>query len=98
MLKAKKCLSAAFAVIIALSFVLSALFVVFEAEHDCSGDDCQICQSVNTCLRLFDNTTPKPESSGFVAALAFALVLVLGAVLLGGRSENLITLKVKLSN
>ncbi|MBR3149463.1 MAG: hypothetical protein IKF64_04760 [Eubacterium sp.] len=94
----KKRISAALAVIIALTFVLSVLFVVFESEHNCSGDDCQICQTVGNCLKILDNTTPKPETAVLSVAVIFALVLVLGTVMLRADSENLITLKVKLSN
>lgn len=95
---AKKRLSALVAAAIAFVFVLSVLFVVFEAEHNCSGDDCQICQTVNTCLHIFDNTTPDPEIITPAAFAVFALVLVIGAVSACVYSENLITLKVKLSD
>ncbi|MBQ9516531.1 MAG: hypothetical protein IJI47_04330 [Eubacterium sp.] len=98
MQNAKKRISAIMAVTIALVFVLSVLFVVFESEHNCSGDDCRICQTVNTCLHIFDNTTPDPAVINAVAAVVFALVLVIGAVSACRNSENLITLKVKLSD
>lgn len=98
MQNAKKRFSAVMAFIIALCFVLSVLFVVFEAEHDCSGDDCQICQTVNTCLHLLDNTTPKPDTAAAVMPVIYALVLVMGALSACLCSENLITLKVKLSD
>ncbi len=98
MSKAKKALSLFLAVVLTAVFALSVFFVVFESKHNCSGDDCQICQSVNLCLKLFDNKTPKPESANVIAALFFGIVLVVGAVLLCKKNENLITLKIKLSN
>ncbi|MBR0413423.1 MAG: hypothetical protein IJI47_07680 [Eubacterium sp.] len=94
----KKRFSAFVAAIIAAVFVLSALFVIFESEHNCAGDDCQICQAVNTCLHVFDNTTPEPEIFVPAVALVFALVLVIGAVSACSNTDNLITLKVKLSD
>ena len=98
MQKTLRRISAVTALLIALVFVMSALFVIFEADHDCSGDDCRICQAVNTCLNLFDNTTPKPDGAEFGAAVIFALVLAMGAVSAQKFSDSLVTLKVKLSD
>ena len=98
MSKTKKCLSVLMAVILTAVFVLSVFFVIFESKHNCSGDDCQICQTVSLCLKAFDNKTPKPENADVFASVCFALVLVIGAVSLCFDNKNLITLKVKLSN
>ena len=98
MSKTKRAISVFLAVVLTAVFALSVFFVVFESKHNCSGDDCQICQTVNLCLKVFNNKSPKPETASVVSLIAFALVLVMGAVLLCKKNENLITLKVKLSD
>ena len=98
MSKSRKYLAVFMAVVMAAVFALSVFFVISESEHNCSGDDCQICQAVNLCLKAFDNTTPKPAASALSAVMCFALVLVIGAVSVCLTDKNLITLKVKLSN
>ena len=97
--KAKRCLAFVLAAAIAVVFAVSVLFVVSNAEHECSGnDDCHICQLVTFSLNVFRNISPDPDSSAVSASVCFALVLVLGAVFTRTVSQNLITLKVKLSN
>ena len=43
-------LCAAF-VLATLSF--SSVFVATEANHDCGGEDCPICQEIQTCIENF---------------------------------------------
>ncbi len=90
----------AFAVVFAMVFTMafSVLFIVHEAEHKCTGVDCQVCVLINNCIRLLDNNTPKPESFVFAVSLVFALIIVIGAVRYFNSSKSLISLKIKLSN
>ena len=37
-------------VIFVLSLIFSYVFIVKEADHDCSGEDCEICQLIDFCL------------------------------------------------
>ena len=97
--KAKRCFALLLAVVIAVVFAVSVLFVVSRAEHECSGsDDCQVCQLVSNSLNVFRNISPDPNGTAITMSVCFALVLALGTVFACAASKNLITLKVKLSN
>ena len=37
-------------VIFVLSLIFSFSFIVSEADHDCSGENCEICQLIDFCL------------------------------------------------
>lgn len=39
------------AILLALVLVCAFFFVAFEAEHDCTGENCRICCQISTCLR-----------------------------------------------
>ncbi len=54
-----------------LALLLSALFIVLHADHECTGDGCEICALIHLCERS-------------MRALSYALVLLacLYAVLL----------------
>ena len=89
-------LFAVFAMVFTMAF--SVLFVVHEAEHECSGVDCHICQQFTSCLHLFDNTTPKPETSALKLSVIFSAILLIGCTSWTAINKTLINLKVKLSN
>ncbi len=77
--------------------LLSAVFVMAYADHNCDGADCKICLQVQTCLNSF-----RLLLSGIaVFSVAFLLLLLL-AVLAecagAGALSTPITLKVKLLN
>ena len=82
----------------ALAMTFSVFFIAHNAEHKCSGTDCQICAQISNCIKNLNKITPKPESLCAVAAIAFAIVFCLGAICLAQQQKSLITLKVKLSD
>ena len=90
-----------FALIVACAIVLAMAFSVFfiahNAEHNCSGSDCQICAQINSCIKSLDNITPKPESAVAAAPVLFALVLAIG-VCIQFNKKSLVDLNIKLSN
>ena len=97
MQNSKKRISAFLSVVIAAVFVLSVVFVVFESEHHCSGEDCHICQTLISCLNNINNLTPDPNVTQFSAFAVFAVVLLIGSVCVKLNINNLVLLKVKLS-
>ena len=98
-MKAKKRIIA-FAVALAMAFAMafSVFFIAHNSEHNCSGDDCQICAQINNCIRSLNNITPKPESMEALIPVAFALVLAIGAVVKLNNKKSLVDLNVKLSD
>ncbi len=85
-------------VLFAIVVLFSHIFTAAEADHDCSGEDCPVCQVVAAVENAFKGLSAAKvsDSSAFVLFFA-AVVLVLFAADEVLRS-TLITLKVKLSN
>lgn len=78
--------------------VLCALFVAaFGAEHDCTGENCQICCVFHTCLRLTLTLVLCVCATLVLPDFSFAMRLHGGAAEQLGCA-SLITQKVKLSN
>ena len=86
----------------ALMALLFALFFVgieaSEADHDCSGEHCPVCQILDAARTLSKNLL----SAGSLAALFFAAAVLLEKTARGFGSlftkNSLVSLKVKLSN
>lgn len=90
--------SALLALLFVFAVISSAGFLILEAHHECSGEDCPVCLEINICshnLKLL-------SFAGFI--FVFAGVLLFSQqkntyqdVISFGRSD-LIALKVKLSD
>ena len=79
-------------------FSLSALFVVSHADHDCTGEDCPICQQIYLCTQ-----TLKTLSIAVIAATVFfALAALLHITIRQTEAvcvpHTPVSLKVKLTN
>lgn len=98
MLKSRRLIALVTAAVFAIAFCFSVLFIAEEAEHNCAGGDCQICEQINVCLHFFDNFTPKPNSAFLALVISFSVVLCLGFAVEGKKLNTLVNLKVKLSN
>lgn len=97
-MKAKRILSLSISLLLVLVLLFSVAFVIAEAEHDCSGEDCPVCRF----LSIVENTLKKLSFAIAVAA-AFLLAQAPAAGLSSERGELLskqdpVSLKVKLSN
>lgn len=57
----------AVAVVIVLTFFISPIFIMAEADHECTGEDCHICRMVETCISA-------------IGKVSLAVLLVLFAV------------------
>ncbi len=87
------------AAVIVAAFVLSLFFVIHEADHDCTGEDCPICARIEACINTAKN---------FINFAAAALILFLIPCLLihtsfsplkiFGKEKTPVFLKVKLLN
>ena len=97
MLKSRRWIALLTAAVFTAAFVFSALFIVAEADHDCRGNDCQVCAHISFCIEFLDNFSPKPDSAAFSAALIFAVILCIGYALRCEKVNTLVNMKVKLS-
>ena len=80
-----------------LAFVLIApsLFIIGEAQHDCSGDGCEICQTLSTAAAITHTGADVPSPVA-LAAPAFGLALLCAAPCDRAAAQTLVGLKVRL--
>lgn len=83
--------------VIVFSIVLSTAFIINFTNHECSGDDCEICYHIHTC----EQTLKKLAIGTSVLAGSIAMRIVsalIPALCYNFRSgDTLISMKVKLS-
>lgn len=96
----KKVIAIFLTLCIAAAVSLSALFIVSHVDHDCTGEDCCVCQEISACLSALRRLT---ENVGGTEKLpARTALLMLLALLPFLRAESftntLITLKIRLNN
>jgi hypothetical protein len=98
MAKKNKILALIIAFVMLCSIAFSAIFIVDKSGHICSGNDCQICYQIGSCLSTLNNITPKPNSFFELIVACFSVVLLIGFTKEILDKNSLISLKVKLSN
>lgn len=55
MLKNRENIAKLFFVIFMFSMVISFSFMVFHLEHECIGEECNVCYEINLLKSIFDN-------------------------------------------
>ena len=86
------------AILLAVMFS-SIFFIIKEADHDCTGADCPICNKIQACVQALETIGSAVGVKFAVAAALFCAVLILTA----GKSIHImpatpVSLKVKLTN
>lgn len=96
--KAKRFTGSIIAVMVLLIVLLSAFCLGHEAGHDCSGEDCPICDIMRQCenaLRGLSEGIAAPAVVMLPAVLAlFVAVLFVSFI----SSETLVSRKIRLNN
>ena len=96
--KAKRVAAGVMSLTLLLVIVLSALFLVAEADHDCAGEDCPICAVMQVCvhvLRRFGG------AATILLAVAAAAILFLFAAVSGAAvfaQETPVSRRIRLNN
>ena len=70
----RRVLSGLCAAFVLATLAFSSIFVVSEADHDCGGQDCPVCQEIQTCIENFQlvgSSTASGESPLPAANLSF---------------------------
>ena len=91
---------AAISLTILFVFVMlfSYIFVIAEADHECSGEDCPICEIIAIVSDTIKGLSLIGSAVVICAALVFGIVKSLYVNNEAQSASSLITLKVKLSN
>ena len=92
----------AFGLMLCLTAVLSlsALFITTHADHDCSGDGCQICYEISGCVTAIQHMAEAvgTGTSCLLCACLLLLCLILTQIKESYCTETLVALKVRLDN
>ena len=80
--------------------VLSPIVLVEEAGHDCTHEDCQICEVIRTAEENFKTTRYAPAATAVILLIPIGFILALAIVAISKSidSNTLVSLKTKLSN
>lgn len=83
---------------LALVFLLlfPAAFMALEADHDCSGADCAVCQCIQAGESLLDSIGSAPASAVVPATPLLLLIALLASAGCVSNSSTLIQQKVRL--
>ena len=95
---AKKILAVIISVLMASVLLFSVFYIAAEADHECEGAHCQVCECIEICAGLLQRFGFGSGHTLVAAAAVFALISVIFCYE-EVRSENTpVTLKVRLNN
>lgn len=96
--KKKRIVTMFIAFLFVTATVFSTAFVIKEANHKCNHTDCQICQTMQLCIKnLTDLGSKSDDNVGATVLFYFALFIIPFVTYIFSK-ESLIDLKTKLSN
>lgn len=96
--KKKRIVTMLIAALFIIKAVFSTAFVIKEANHKCNHTDCQICQTMQLCIKnLTDLGSKSDDIVGATVLFYFALFIIPFVTYIFSK-ETLIDLKTKLSN
>lgn len=96
--KKKRIVTMLIVILFVTATVFSTAFVIKEANHKCNHTDCQICQTMQLCIKnLTDLGSKLDDNAGVTVSFYFALFIIPFVTYIFSK-ESLIDLKTKLSN
>ena len=96
--KKKRIVTMLIAALFIISTVFSTAFVIKEANHKCNHTDCQICQTMQLCIKNLTDLGSKSDDNVGVTVLFYFALFIIPFVTYIFSKETLIDLKTKLSN
>lgn len=96
--KKKRIVTMLIAFLFIIATVFSTAFVIKEANHKCNHTDCQICQTMQLCIKNLTNLGSKSDDNVGVTVLFYFALFIIPFVTYIFSKETLIDLKTKLSN
>ena len=98
MAKKMRIIAAITAIIVLVVMLFSAAYIAAEADHDCTGEHCPICQQISTCENTLKQSSLAVVALAITAGLAYFYCALAPMAIRAEEHITLITLKVKLSN
>jgi hypothetical protein len=87
-----------FACVLFFAMLLSVLFIAHETNHECIGEDCQVCARLAACENSLKNISGAVTASAVLAAVCFVFVRALLGASVTGVPLTPVSLKAKLSD
>ena len=98
-MRLRKLFAKLFVIVSTFFVVLSPIVLVEEAHHNCTHEDCQICEVIRTAKETIKQVKYTPTASAIVlVAVSFILLTAIVATIKNIDFTSLITLKTKLTN
>lgn len=96
--KKKRIVTMLIAFLFVIATVFSTAFLIKEANHKCNHTDCQICQTMQLCIKNLTDLGSKSDDNVGVTVLFYFVIFIIPFVTYIFSKETLIDLKTKLSN
>ena len=94
----KRVMAAVLAALILVVMLSSSLFIIEHADHDCTGEDCPICEQIYLCTQTLKTLSAAVMATCVFFLLAALLQIRIRQVEAACVSHTPVSLKVKLSN
>lgn len=92
-----RAISTMLCIVAVFSIVLSTAFIINFADHECTGDDCEICFHIYTCEQTLKKLTIGASIGAGIITKRIVSALVSAFCCNVCSSDTLISMKVKLS-
>lgn len=86
------------AVLMIAVVVFSSFTIAFESEHNCEGEDCRICECIESCIAILNNLGVRLSSAVSAASVMLFLCAEAALVVSVFKKETPVTTKVRLNN
>lgn len=94
----KRILTAVLAALVLVVMLSSSLFIIEHADHDCTGEDCQICQQIYLCTQTLKTLSLAVIAAAVFYAFSALLSIIIKQVETACVPNTPVSLKVKLTN
>lgn len=96
--KVKRIVTGIIAILMLSIVLLSAFFIAHEADHDCCGEDCQICSFLIVCENTLRHAGGGIAATAFIIFSFIILFVSKNPAIKFIRQETPVSIKVRLNN
>lgn len=94
----KRILAAVLTALVLAVMLSSSLFIIEHADHDCTGEDCPICQQIYLCTQTLKTLSLAVIAAAVFYAFSALLSITIRQVETACVPHTPVSLKVKLTN
>lgn len=94
----KRIMAVILAALVLIVMVSSSLYIAEHADHDCTGEDCSICQQIYLCTQTLKTLSLAVIAAAVFYAFSALLSITIRQVETACVPHTPVSLKVKLSN